>query len=139
YNAVLLRHLTHQPGCRPLRDALRQIVPLGLLFSTEIRSIEEFLQANNLRPSIGSPGNESDVLLSHCLPDLRDRRRDRFAECGLNQSTANDARHEELLISAAGCGQFPDDTGDSALSKRLLYSWHDQVYNADHLLEGALS
>src|SRR5262245_33598138 len=44
--------LTHQPSRRSVWDALRQLVPSRLLLGAEVWTVEQLLQADNLRPEV---------------------------------------------------------------------------------------
>ena len=72
-HAVFLRELLHPRQGRAAGDRLGQSIPLGLLFGAEVRSVEEFLQAENLDLAFCRGGNPLLMLGDHFFLDLPKR------------------------------------------------------------------
>src|SRR5215469_7548262 len=78
---------------RSVRNALGEIVPTNRLLGAKVRTIENFLQANDFRACLGSLSDHSHVLINHRLLDFFERTLGRFQVSCLDQRTAYDSRH----------------------------------------------
>ena len=68
---MLLGELAHQLRGRPVGHSLGQLVPARFLLGTEVRTVKQLLQADDLCPALGRFGDQRDVLLDHRLLDRR--------------------------------------------------------------------
>src|SRR5215471_17176487 len=94
HHFVLRRNLLHESNRRPFGNRFGQLVPAFILLCAEIRTIEKFLQAQDLRFLASSLFDQLKVLVDHRLPDLRERAVGVERVCGLNQGAADIARHK---------------------------------------------
>ena len=97
-DVVPLGKLTHEPGRRPVGNALGQLVPSRFLFGAKVRTVKQLLQTDDLGPAVGRIRDHRDVLLDHRLLDASDRRGCFLAERRLNQGAPNDSRHDDSSI-----------------------------------------
>src|SRR5258708_22436527 len=94
HHAVTPRQTLHALDRRPFGNALGEFVPARLLLGAEIRTVEKFLQAENLHLALGGVANQTLVLGDHLFLDLSQRelfRRPFTAR--LNQATTDYTRH----------------------------------------------
>ena len=101
-DVVLPRQVLHQADGGAVGDRLGEIVPLGGLLGAEVRTVEDLLQADDLRAGFGGLLDVGHVLVDHGLLGGFERGVGRRGVGGLNQRTANDARHETPLKRAMG-------------------------------------
>ena len=66
------------------------------LFGAEVGAVEDLLQADDLRAGVGGLLDIGDVLVDHGLFGDLERGIGRRGVGGLNQRTADDARHADL-------------------------------------------
>ena len=93
HHVVLLGDLLHQLGGGAVGDALGQFVPAGVLLGAEIRAVEKFLQAEDLRFLLRGLLDQLEVLVDHGLANLRQRTIGGNGVAGLNQGAADIAGH----------------------------------------------
>src|SRR5256885_5452267 len=96
HHAMLLRDLLHEARGRSVRNALSQFVPARVLLRAKIRSVEELLQAENLRLFFRRLVDQLQVLVDHRLADLAEGAIGAKRVAGLNQGAANIAGHGVL-------------------------------------------
>src|SRR5664280_336070 len=96
-NVILLRQILHEADGGSVGDGLGEIVPAGGLLGAEVGPVEDLLEADDLRAGPGGLLDISDVLIDHGLLGGGKRGVRRGGVSGLNQRTANDARHENSL------------------------------------------
>src|ERR1035437_5115713 len=96
-DVMLLGQIPHEADGGPVGDGLGEIVPAGSLLAAEVGSVEDLLEANDLRAGSGGLLDIGDVLIDHGLLGGGKRGVRWGGVGGLNQRTANDARHENSL------------------------------------------
>src|SRR5262249_29086588 len=90
---------------RAIGNALGQRVPSGFLFCRKVGSTKELLQADHLRPSVGSLGKQSDMLVDHGLLDSFDWGIAALTQLRLNERRTHRALHgvSSIPLSNACC------------------------------------
>src|SRR5580765_3410662 len=95
---VLLRELRHELARRS-RHRLGDVVPVRVLRRTEVRPVEDLLEAEDLHALLPGFLDERHMSVDRRLPDFLDRRRRiRNGRGGLNQSTNNVSGHSPVII-----------------------------------------
>src|SRR5258706_1574774 len=97
HHLVLFRQLLHARDGRPVWHALSQFIPARLLLGAEVRTVEEFLEAEDLDLLLGGVGDQALVLGDHFFLDVTERHflRGPFA-VNLNQTATHIASHNDL-------------------------------------------
>src|SRR5579871_6086428 len=88
----------HQLGRWAVGYALGQFIPASILFRAKIRSIEKFLQTENLRFLSRGLLDQLHVFVDHRLPDLLEGALGAKRVAGLNQGATDIAGHGASLI-----------------------------------------
>ena len=101
-DVMLPGQVLHQADGGPVGDGLGEVVPLGGLLGAEVGAVEDLLEADDLGAGFGGLLDVGDVLVDHGLLGGCERGVGRRGVGGLNQRTANDARHETPLKRAMG-------------------------------------
>src|ERR1035441_7459190 len=102
-NVILPGQILHEADGGSVGDGFGEIVPAGGLLGAEIGPVEDLLEADDLGAGAGGLLDISDVLIDHGLLGGWKRGLRRGGVGGLNQRTANDARHE-ISLDRQGCG-----------------------------------
>src|SRR6266481_2684841 len=112
---IFLSELLHERDRGAVGNTFGQFIPTGLLLGAEVRAIEKLLEAEDLHLFLGGIGNQALVLGDHFLLDIGERKLFRRPlTLGLNQATANRARHAtppgltqaKSLLCARLCDKF---------------------------------
>ena len=93
-HAMFRGEFLHHAHRRTIGHALRQFVPTRILLRAEVRAVEKFLQAQDLRFLSRRLFDQLEVLVDHRLSDLGKRAIGAERIAGLNQGTAHNSRHE---------------------------------------------
>jgi len=88
--------LLHELDGGAIGHRLGHLIPAGILLGTEIRAVENFLQAQDLNLLFGGLLDQLQVLVNHGLLDLFQRVAGAKHVGGLNQSAADVTRHRHL-------------------------------------------
>ncbi len=83
----------HQVDRGSVRNRLGRVVPARALLGAEVGSVEDFLQADDLRAFAGCLADQAEVLVDHGLLDLGQRLLGGLHVGGLDERAANNARH----------------------------------------------
>ena len=78
-------------------NLLRQLVPLDLLLGTEVRPVEQLLQADDFDALLRSLVDHRHVLVDHRLLDLFDGRSGWLTKRCLDQTPTNHSGHKKPL------------------------------------------
>src|SRR6266705_620239 len=110
---IFFGDLLHERHGGPVGDALGQLIPAGLLFRAEVRAVEQLLKPQDLHFFLRGIGNQALVLGNHFFLDVRQRILFRRPlTLGLNQATANRARHatppEQSQAKSLLCARWRD-------------------------------